>query len=161
MPDVINSHHPTVETVYLSTGMATIDEIHQALEHLGKISQVAILHCVSQYPASAGQANLKCIPTMIDEFSHNQIGYSDHVPGLTACLTAVALGATVLEKHFTLSKLMPGSDHVCAMLPVELKQLCAQVEEIEQLLGSGKKEPIPEELKIRNSVRSRFLGGSS
>ncbi|MDP7289370.1 MAG: N-acetylneuraminate synthase family protein [Phycisphaerae bacterium] len=160
MLDVINAHGGIpVRRVYLSTGMATIDEIHRALEHLDKINEVTILHCVTQYPARPDQANLRCIPTLIKEFSGHAVGYSDHVPGLVACVTAVALGATVLEKHFTFSRHLPGTDHQCAMLPEELTGLCRQVEQIEQLLGTGKKKPNPEELEIRDFVRSRFRGG--
>ena len=154
--DAINAHADTVKTVYLSTGMASLDEIPKALEHLDKIENVAILHCVSQYPARPGQANLLSIPTMIKAFPDHVIGYSDHVPGLTACTTAVSLGATVLEKHFTLSKRLPGTDHECAMLPEELGRLCEQVEQIEELLGSGKKEPAAAELEIRDFVREQF-----
>ena len=158
MLDVINGHSDTVEKVYLSTGMGTIDEIHESLAHLDKIADVAILHCVSQYPAKPVQANLRCIPRMIEAFGGRQIGYSDHVPGLTACLTAVALGARVLEKHFTYSTLMPGDDHAGGIEPAQLRLLCERIEEIEQLLGSSEKGPVAAELEIRDFVRSRFQG---
>ncbi len=154
--DTLNAHADTLKTVYLSTGMATMNEIPQALAHLNRIENIAILHCVAQYPALPEQANLKCIPAMIREFPKHPIGYSDHVPGLTACLTAVALGARVLEKHFTFSHHLPGTDHAGSMLPEELGQLSRQVEEIEKLLGSGEKIPTAEEMKIRDLARSRF-----
>ncbi|MCX6992573.1 MAG: N-acetylneuraminate synthase family protein [Kiritimatiellaeota bacterium] len=152
----VNAHADTVKTVYMSSGMATMDEIADALEHLRRIERVIILHCVSQYPAKACQLNLRCIPALQKEFPGHVIGYSDHLPGLTACLVAVALGATVLEKHFTFSRHLPGTDHAGSMLPEELARLRREAEEAAQMLGSGQKAPTAEELKIRDFVRSRF-----
>jgi len=154
--DTVNANAGTVRKVYLSTGMATIDEIRDSLNRLDKIAEISILHCTSQYPAKPSQANLSAICTMAEAFPGHEIGYSDHTIGLTACLTAVALGGRVLEKHFTLSKDLPGTDHICAMTPCELAQLCAQVEEIEEMIGDGVKRPVAEELEIRDFVRSRF-----
>lgn len=156
MLDVINAGASTVKHVYLSTGMATIDEIRQSLAHLNAIQQVSILHCVSQYPALPEQANLTAIRTLAEAFPGHRIGYSDHIIGMAPCLAAVALGATVLEKHFTLSRSMPGTDHACAILPDELAVLCEQVAQIEQMIGDGRKVPVPEELAIRDSMRGKF-----
>jgi len=156
MLDVINSHAGTVKRVYLSTGMATIDEIEAALAHLEGIEEVAILHCVTQYPTPARLANLRAITTLSEAFPENPIGYSDHTAGILACLGAVALGATVLEKHFTFSKLLPGTDHLPAMLPEELAQLREQADQLEQMRGDGVKAPAPEELAIIEIARSRF-----
>ncbi len=154
--DTVNANAGTTKKVYLSTGMATIQEIQQSLARLDKIGDIAILHCTTQYPAKPDQANLKCIGTLAEAFPGHVIGYSDHQIGLSACLAAVALGGRVLEKHFTMSRDMPGTDHICAMTPRELAQLCEQVEEIEQMIGCGAKQPIPEELEIRDFVRARF-----
>ena len=101
MLDYINSQFALVDQVYLSTGMASLDEVREALNHLDKIKNIAILHCVTAYPAKPEQANLRCLATLRNEFPDYAIGYSDHVLGLTACLTAVAQGAEILEKHFT------------------------------------------------------------
>jgi sialic acid synthase SpsE len=155
MLDYINSQAMLVDQVYLSSGMATLDELREALGHLEKIKKVTVLHCVTAYPASPQQANLHCLATLRKIFPEYAIGYSDHVPGLNACLTSVALGAEVLEKHFTFSRHMPGSDHVGSMLPEELQELCDRVEEIEQLLGSGEKAPVKDECAIRDFVRNR------
>ncbi len=154
--DVINSCAATVKHVYISTGMATIDEIRTALQHLDRVEQVTILHCVTQYPVPARLANLRCIPTLAEAFPSHVIGYSDHVVGNVACLGAVALGATVLEKHFTFSRHLPGTDHAASMLPEELALLRRQADELLELLGDGVKRPAPEELQIRDIARSRF-----
>jgi len=154
--DLVNSHASAVKNVYLSTGMAAIDEIHQALTHLDKIDHVSILHCVSQYPTPPELANLAAISTLKREFPKNAIGYSDHTVGLNACRTAAALGATVLEKHFTFSCDLPGDDHAGAMPPQGLAQLREDVDQIQLMLGLGTKAPCEEELKIRDMVRARF-----
>jgi sialic acid synthase SpsE len=156
MLKLIDANAATVKKVYLSTGMATLGEIKEALGHLDNIDEVAILHCVTQYPAMPEQANLSAIRTLIETFPGHQIGFSDHLIGMVPCLMAVGFGATVLEKHFTLSRLMPGTDHICAMLPDELAWLCEQVEQVEKMIGDGKKVPVKEELEIRDFVRSRF-----
>jgi N,N'-diacetyllegionaminate synthase len=156
MLDVINSCAGTVKRVYLSTGMATIEEVRSSLDHLDRIEEVTILHCVTQYPVPARLANLWCLRTPAEAFPAHAIGYSDHTVGLVACLAAVALGATVLEKHFTLSKQLPGTDHVASMLPEELALLRQQVGELELMLGDGSKAPCEEELAIIEFVRSRF-----
>ncbi len=156
MLDAVNAHADTVKTVYISTGMATMDEVREAVGRLDRIEDVAILHCVTQYPARADQANLLCIPAMITEFPGRRIGYSDHVPGIAACTAAAALGATVLEKHFTFNTRMPGTDHAGAMAPADLARLREETDQIEQLLGTGRKEPVPEELPIRDAVRAHW-----
>lgn len=153
---VINANAATVRRVYLSTGMATLDEVRQSLAHLDQIESVAILHCTTQYPASPPQANLSAIRTLREAFPGQVVGYSDHQLGLSACLVALAMGAQVLEKHFTLSRYLPGTDHACSMLPEELALLCQQVEEVEQMIGTGEKVPVEEEIAIRDFVRGRF-----
>lgn len=151
--DYINQH---AETVFLSTGMATLDEIKQSLTHLGKTKTCYILHCVTQYPAKPEEANLHAIITLKSAFPEYHIGYSDHTIGIQAALTAVALGAEVIEKHFTLDKNLPGTDHILSADPDELRQLVTGVREVETLLGSYDKKPTDSEAKIKAFVRSRF-----
>ena len=95
----------------MSTGLINLNEIKKTLKYLQN-TEVVIMHCVSEYPLIYKKANLLAIRTLINEFSNHEIGYSDHSIGNLACLVAVSLGASVLEKHFTLNKKMKGTDHV-------------------------------------------------
>ena len=154
--DYINSRHDTVKTVYLSTGMSTIDLIRDSVSRLQDINRVVVLHCVAFYPLDDEEANLRAITTLRSEFPDYEIGYSDHTCGIDACVAAVALGATVLEKHFTFNTLMPGTDHLGAMTPQDLGVLAKWVERIEPMLGSGEKAPSEKEKKIMHLMRDRF-----
>lgn len=151
--DYIDRH---ADTVFLSTGMATLEEIKLALTHLNKAKTGYIMHCVTQYPARPEDTNLNVITTLRAEFPQHHIGYSDHTIGIQAALTAVALGAEVIEKHFTLDKNLPGTDHILSADPDELRRLVAGVREVETLLGSYTKKPTDDEAKIKLFVRSRF-----
>lgn len=151
--DYVNAR---VETVYLSTGMATLEEIREAMAHLGRVPHVVIMHCVTQYPVRDDDAHLKAIGVLRQEFSGYPIGYSDHTLGLVACVAAVALGATVLEKHVTMDKSLPGTDHVLSATPDELRELVAQIRRVERLLGQARKAPVDAEVAIRDVVRRRF-----
>lgn len=144
------------DLVFLSTGMATLDEISQALAHLTRVETTAILHCVTQYPAEDAEVNLRAIQALADAFPGHPIGYSDHTCGIEAGLAAVALGAVVIEKHFTLAKTLPGTDHRLSASPEEFAQMVRQIRRIERLLGQGIKAPTPRELAIRDIVRSRW-----
>ena len=143
-------------TVYLSTGLADLDEVRVAVERLGDVDDVVILHCVTQYPLSDADANLRAIQTLAAAFPERRVGYSDHTIGLLAPALAVALGATAIEKHFTLDRSLPGTDHVLSVTPPELVQLVKDIRQAEVLLGSGEKRPVTAELEIREFVRSRF-----
>jgi N,N'-diacetyllegionaminate synthase len=151
--DYINRH---ADTVFLSTGMGTIEEIKQATARLSKVKACYIMHCITQYPTEPKDANLNAITTLKAEFPGHHIGYSDHVIGIQAALTAVALGAEVIEKHFTLDKNLPGTDHILSADPTELRQLVDGIREVETLLGSHDKKPTADEDKIKSFVRSRF-----
>lgn len=144
------------ETVYLSTGMATLDEVRRAVEILGTVPRVVIMHCVTQYPLQETNAHLRAIQVLRQAFPNHSVGYSDHTVGLLAPLLAVALGATVIEKHFTLDKSLPGTDHVFSVTPDELRELVAQIRRCELLLGAAEKQPVPAELAVRSVVRARF-----
>ncbi len=146
-------------TVYLSTGMATLDEVREAVARLDRVPDLVILHCVSQYPTKDDEANLQAIRTLREAFSTVRIGYSDHTIGGLAPLVAVALGASVIEKHFTLDKTLPGTDHLGSTTPEELQEMVQRIRQIERLLGTGKKEPAAAELAVRALWRARFPKG--
>lgn len=143
------------ETVFLSTGMATLDEIKEALSHLSNVN-CYLMHCTTQYPTKPEDANLRAIATLKTTFPRCHIGYSDHTIGIQAALAAVALGAEVVEKHFTLDKNLPGTDHILSADPDELRQLIKGTREVEALLGDYEKKPTEGEAKIKSFVRSRF-----
>jgi sialic acid synthase SpsE len=152
----LNSRADVVDTVYMSTGMATLDEIRDSLSRLKDIRRVIVMHCVASYPAEDEDANLRAIATLQREFPEHEIGYSDHTRGIEACLAAVALGATVLEKHFTFNVLMPGDDHAGGMTPQDEAELVARLERLENMLGTGQKVPGPKERQMQRIMRNRF-----
>ena len=152
----VNIH---AKKVFLSTGMATLDEIGYALSYLKNVKDIAILHCVTQYPCRDEEANLRAITTLKERFPKYAIGYSDHTVGTEACLSAVALGAQVIEKHFTFDKkAKEGTDHILSVTADELKTMIASIRKIEAQLGSREKEPTKSERSIIQFVRNRFLG---
>lgn len=128
--------------VILSTGMTTMEDIQSALDVLveGGLSksQITILHCNTQYPTPYADVNLLAMNT-IGDFFGVKVGYSDHTEGLSVPVAAVALGAKVIEKHFTLSKAAEGPDHKASLEPLELKQMVRMIREVELSLGSKKK----------------------
>lgn len=144
------------EEIFLSTGMANVKEIKDSLRVLDKV-KVNLLHCVTQYPVQNADANLLAIRTLKQEFPGLTVGYSDHTIGTLAPLIAVALGAGVIEKHFTLDKSFQGTDHILSVTPDELKKLIQDVREIGLLLGDGKKVPRRCEEDIKEFIRTRFL----
>jgi len=145
-----------LEAVYLSTGMATIEEVGQALARLDRLPSVCVLHCVTQYPAEDAEANLRAIPALAKAFPDRETGYSDHTLGIDAPVAAVALGARVIEKHFTLSKSLPGTDHLLSATPEEFSEMARRIRRLETLLGREEKQPVGRELKIRSAVRGRW-----
>lgn len=142
------------QEVFISTGMGNVEEIEKALSLVGKKSRVTLLHCVSQYPVTDRQASLKSICYLRDWFKV-PVGYSDHTIGILACFAAVALGAEVIEKHFTLDKTLEGTDHILSADPSELAQIAYGCRRIASMLGQFAKEPTEGELK--NSVVMRTL----
>ena len=142
----------------VSTGMATIGEIEQALEIMRETGNehICLLHCTSSYPAPATDCNLRAINTLRQAFQL-PVGYSDHTEGIAITLAAVALGASVIEKHFTLDKQMPGPDHRASLEPEELSQLVKNIRLIEKALGTGRKWPTREERKIALTVRKSIV----
>lgn len=152
MLSYLNKH---ADTIFLSTGMADYREIEEALNILKDVKSKYLLHCVSEYPVSSKDANILVMKTLFERFKL-PVGYSDHTLGTLACITAVALGAKVIEKHFTLDKKMEGTDHILSADPKELKYMVSAIREIEALLGSGEKKLTKNESNGRDSMRSRF-----
>lgn len=132
--------------ILLSTGMATLREVREAIRTLKSAgaNELALLHCTSLYPTRAEDANLRAITTL-KKIYKMPVGYSDHTLGFEAALGAVALGANIVEKHFTLDKALPGPDHAMSADPSELAALVRQIRSLEKALGSGVKEPAPNE----------------
>jgi N,N'-diacetyllegionaminate synthase len=146
----------------LSTGMADIQEVDQAVREVQSTwtrigykpsaDALTVLHCTSNYPAAFSDVNLKAMQTIGREI-RVPIGYSDHTLSIAVSLAAVALGATVIEKHFTIDKSMSGPDHSASLNPDELKAMVDSIRAVEQCLGSAIKAPTATELPIRALVR--------
>lgn len=148
----------TGKPVVMSTGMCTLDEVRDAVETLKShgTSDLTILHCTTNYPTPFEEANLNEMETLQNEFGC-PVGYSDHTQGIKVSLVAAAMGATVLEKHFTLNRNMPGPDHKASLEPDELKSLVDGVREIELIKGSGEKKPAVSELENRTVARKSIV----
>ncbi|MDE6182002.1 MAG: N-acetylneuraminate synthase [Eubacteriales bacterium] len=136
------------ENIIISTGMSNLNEIKEAINILNKNNKrnITVLHCNTDYPTIMEDVNLLAIKTMEKELNL-PIGYSDHTDGIEVSISAVALGATVIEKHFTLDKNMEGPDHKASLEPNELKQMVTSIRNIEKALGNGIKEPSNSEKK--------------
>lgn len=141
--------------VILSTGAATLGEVDRAVNELMRgCNDITLLHCTVQYPAAPEHLNLRAIATLAAAFPSLAVGYSDHTVGSDAAVAAVALGATVLEKHFTMSRDLPGPDHGFSADPAMFADYVATVRKVESMLGTGRKVPTPvEELPRRRGRR--------
>jgi len=150
----------TKKPILLSTGMSYLGEIEKAInwirEAAGSKLDLTLLHCTSCYPVEPEDVNLRAMFTMREVFGV-PVGYSDHTQGIDVSLAAVALGAAVIEKHFTLDKKMPGPDHKASLEPQELKQLVRSIRRIEQAMGNGQKIPRPSEINIRQNIRRSLV----
>ena len=148
------------KTVILSTGMSELKEIETALNILykegTKKENISVLHCNTEYPTPFSDVNLKAMLTIKDKFNIN-VGYSDHTLGIEVSIAAVALGATIIEKHFTLDKTMQGPDHKASLEPDELKQMVQAIRNIEQALGNGIKVPSVSESKNITIARKSIV----
>lgn len=143
--------------IILSTGMSTMDEIKEAMaifhENGLSKSQIKILHCNTDYPTPFTDVNLKAMLSIQKEFKVD-IGYSDHTLGIEVPIAAVAMGATVIEKHFTLSREMKGPDHAASLEPHELTAMVSAIRNIEKAIeGDGEKKPSASELKNKTAAR--------
>jgi len=152
------------ESIILSTGMANLNEIKEAMNILESngISRenVTILHCTSEYPAPFDEVNLLSMDTIRSKFNVS-IGYSDHTKGIEASIAAVALGATIIEKHFTLNKELQGPDHKASIDPSELSAMVKAVRNIELAMGLATKEPTKSEIKNKLVVRKSIIANQA
>jgi len=154
-PDFISYVAEKGKPILMSTGMATLSEVDEAVRIFRQIrndDQLILLQCTTNYPSLSEHANLNSIKTMNCAFNLH-VGYSDHTQTHTACIVAVALGAKIIEKHFTLDKKLEGPDHSSSETPESFKQLVNYIREAEQTLGSGRKEPV--DIEIRNAKGMR------
>ncbi|MDD5530153.1 MAG: N-acetylneuraminate synthase [bacterium] len=146
--------------VIISTGMANMSEIKNALNILIKAGtkkeNITILHCNTEYPTPMEDVNLRAMLTIKEIFKVN-IGYSDHTLGIEIPITAVALGASVIEKHFTLDKNMEGPDHKASLEPSELEAMVKAIRNVEKALGTGIKKPSNSEIKNMDIVRKSIV----
>ena len=146
--------------IVMSTGMATLEEVWTATNELQeagvKKDDITILHCNTQYPTPMEDVNLKAMLTIRDELGV-AVGYSDHTLGIEISVAAVAMGATVIEKHFTLDRNLPGPDHVASLEPDELKNMVTSIRNIEKAMGDGLKNPSPSEIKNMSVIRKSIV----
>lgn len=143
---IASFNQPTI----LSTGMCSLDDVRNAVNTLYKFGlakkNLTLLHCNTEYPTPYEDVNLKAMDVLRNEFDV-EVGYSDHTKGIEVPIAAVALGATVIEKHFTLDKNMEGPDHKASLEPDELKAMVSAIRNIEQALGDGEKKVSTSESK--------------
>jgi len=155
---------PLKKKVILSTGMADLGEIEDALDVLmqaGTLKEnITVLHCNTEYPTPTEDVNLLAMLTIKEAFKVN-VGYSDHTLGIEIPIAAAALGASVIEKHFTLDKNMEGPDHKASSEPDEFKAMVKAIRNIEQSLGDGIKRPSKSELKNKPIVRKSIVAAKN
>lgn len=146
--------------VILSTGMAGLGDIEAAIETIEQAGtpreRITVMHCTTEYPTPIADVNLRAMVNMKNAFGV-QVGYSDHTPGIEVPIAAVALGATVIEKHFTLDRNLPGPDHQASLEPHELKAMVDGIRNIEKALGDGIKRPSASELKNKPIARKSIV----
>lgn len=151
--------------VILSTGMSTLEEIETAVEWLGNgpeesalLPPLTVLHCITSYPAPASEINLRCIETLRRDLAL-PVGYSDHSAGTEISIAAAAMGAEVIEKHFTLDRKLAGPDHSASLEPSELASLISAIRNVTASLGDGVKRPAESErenlLPVRRAIVAR------
>ena len=152
---VIGSKH---QKVVISTGMSTLADVEKAYNTLieSGAPEVALLHCTTNYPCPYDEVNLQAMQTLKAAFKC-QVGYSDHTMGIEVPIAAVAMGAEIIEKHFTLDRTMDGPDHQASLEPQELKQMVKSIRNIEQSMGDGIKRPNASEQKNAEVVLKRII----
>ena len=146
------------QIVILSTGMSMLSDVEKAYNTLMEsgAKEVALLHCTTNYPCPYNEVNLQAMQTMKSAFKC-QVGYSDHTMGIEVPIAAVAMGAEIIEKHFTLDRTMEGPDHLASLEPQELKQMVDSIRNIEQALGDGIKRPNASEKMNSEVVLKRII----
>jgi N,N'-diacetyllegionaminate synthase len=148
------------KTVILSTGMATLGDIEAAIDVLEQAgtarAQITVLHCTTEYPTPMNEVNLRAMQSIHAAFGV-AVGYSDHTSGIEVAIAAVAMGASVIEKHFTLDRNLPGPDHKASLEPEELKAMVAAIRNIEVALGDGIKRLTPSEARNKPVARKSLV----
>ena len=144
--------------IILSTGMSYLAEVDEAVKVIRDAGcpQLALLHCVSCYPAEPEDANLLAIYTLATAFG-TPVGYSDHTLGIEIAVAAVALGASILEKHFTLDQSLSGPDHRASLVPPRFAEMVRAVRKVERALGDWQKQPVPAEADVRRMARRSLV----
>lgn len=150
--------------VVISTGMCKLGEIEDALlvfEKEGVTKEmITLLHCNTEYPTPYEDVNLKAMQTLKECFG-TKIGYSDHTKGIEVPIAAVAMGASIIEKHFTLDRNLPGPDHKASLIPSELQEMIIAIRHIEQAIGDGIKKSSPSEQKNMNIARKSIIAAKA
>jgi len=145
--------------IIMSTGMANLGEVEEAINTIRSVNskvQISLLHCTTNYPTPYEEVNLKAMQTLAAAFKL-PVGYSDHTLGIEVPVAAVAMGATIIEKHFTLDKKLPGPDHKASLEPEELKEMVKAIRNIEKALGGGVKKPNKSEIEIMKVARRSLI----
>jgi sialic acid synthase SpsE len=138
--------------------MSTLEEVAEAVSVIKEVgcNDLTLLHCTSNYPARVEDCNLLAMKTMSDAFNLS-VGYSDHTKGIYVPIMAAAMGACVIEKHFTLDRNLPGPDHRASLEPDELKEMCQSIRMVEKALGSPIKAPVEAEIEVRDVARRSIV----
>lgn len=148
------------KALILSTGMATLGDIEAAIDVLEQAgtprTKITVLHCTTEYPTPMAEVNLRAMQSIQSAFGV-AVGYSDHTQGIEVAIAAVAMGATVIEKHFTLNRNLPGPDHQASLEPSELKAMVAAIRNIELALGDGVKRLTPSEARNKPIARKSLV----
>ncbi|HLG83168.1 MAG TPA: N-acetylneuraminate synthase family protein [Bradyrhizobium sp.] len=148
----------TGKPIFLSTGMCTMEEVRESVAAIrDESAQLVLLHAVTSYPTHPEHVNLGAMQAMMREFPDLAVGYSDHTLGTTACVCAAAMGARVIEKHFTLDKNAPGPDHVLSADPHEMKAIVDAIRSFELMRGDGTKHPAVSEAKTLINNRKSIV----
>jgi len=146
--------------IIISTGMATMGDIEAAIDVLEQAgttrSLITVLHCTTEYPTPMAEVNLRAMQSIEASFGVS-VGYSDHSVGIEVAIAAAAMGATVIEKHFTLDRNLPGPDHKASLEPDQLKLMVSAIRNIEIALGDGIKRPTPSEVRNKSVARKSLV----
>ena len=152
------------KTVILSTGMSTLGDIEAAIDVLELAgtprTQITVLHCTTEYPTPMAEVNLRAMLSIGSAFGV-AVGYSDHTSGIEVAIAAVAMGATVIEKHFTLDRNLPGPDHQASLEPAELKAMVSAIRNVEVALGDGVKRLTPSEARNKPVARKSLVASQA
>ncbi len=153
------------QEIIMSTGMADLGEIQDALILFINSGifpdRITVLHCNTEYPTPINDVNLKAMQTIKSAFPGIHVGYSDHTEGIEIAIAAVAMGAEIIEKHFTLNRNLPGPDQRASLEPDELSAMVKAIRNIETALGSGIKKPSPSEMKNRPIARKSIVAAGN